>query len=59
MSACLVLAPFDAEDEPVPHADLVRAPPPDPVQVTEAAGVLGLLPDGSYLSGQIRIRIPV
>lgn len=55
MSAYLVLSPFDVEDDPAPHAELVRAQRPTASQVTEAAAILGLFAEGSYLSGHARV----
>lgn len=55
MSAYLLLSPFDVEDDIAPHAELIRAQRPTASQVTEAAGILGLFPDGSYLVGELRV----
>jgi len=57
VSAYLVLSPYDTEDEPLPHPELVRAQRPTAAQVTEAAGILGLLPDGSYLAGDVKLSL--
>jgi len=51
VSAYLVLSPYDVEDEPEPHPELVRAQRPTASQVTEAAAVLGAFPAESYLAG--------
>lgn len=59
MSAYLLLSPFDAEDEPVPHEELVRSQRPGPAQVMQAAAVLGLFADASYLGGEARLSLPL
>lgn len=57
VSAYLVLSPYDAEDEPVPHPELVRAQKVTAVQVMQAALVLGAFPESSYLGGQARVTL--
>jgi len=49
VSAYLVVSPYDVEDDIAPHAELVRAQRPTASQVTEAAAVLGLFAEHSYL----------
>ncbi len=57
LSAVLVLADDDDDGcsccEPPP--ELVRAQQPAPAQVMEAAAILGAVPDGSYLAGELMI----
>lgn len=60
MSAVLVLAPLADDDDPClpePHPALVQAQRPTPAQVMDAAGILGGLPDGSYLAGEIHVSL--
>lgn len=40
-----------------PHPDLVLAQRPTVPELVEAAAVLGAFPDGSYLSGQVRVSL--
>lgn len=55
VSAFLVLSPYETEDEPVPHPELVRVQRPTVSQVMQAAVTLGVFPDGSYLAGRLRL----
>lgn len=58
MSACPLLAPDGGDRDLEPHPELVRIQKPTASQLAEAISVLGGLPGGSYLSGQIRISLP-
>lgn len=58
MSALLVLAPaagLDAFPLPDPHPELVLAQRPDVSQFMQAAIVLGVYPESSYLSGELSL----
>lgn len=57
MSAYLLLSPSDVEDVPESHEELVRAQRPAPSLVMEAAAVLGLFAEGSYLAGEVRVSL--
>lgn len=52
-----VLAEVIGDDCPDPHPDLVRAQRPGNRELVEAAAVIGAFPDGSYLSGDIRVSL--
>jgi len=51
VSAFLVLAPFDGDDDPEPHPSLVASQKPDTAAFMKAAVTLGVLPPCSYLLG--------
>lgn len=42
---------------PEPHPELVLAQRPTVPELVEAAAVLGAFPDGSYLSGEVRVSL--
>lgn len=47
----------DVLDDDEPHPELVLAQRPDNRQLVEAAAVIGAFPDGSYLSGEVRVSL--
>jgi hypothetical protein len=52
-----VYAEVTDDDYPDPHPDLVLAQRPGTRELVEAVAVLGAFPDGSYLSGEIRVSL--
>lgn len=53
--AVLALVPFDVEDEPEPHAELVAAQRVSAADIVRAAGIIGAFPSASYLGGEARL----